>query len=120
MALSTKTGFFNTTTAAAGNTVAETGVGFTPKVLLLWWNGRTDTVDAAGAGNHQRGFGVCTGATSRWAMTSLSQDNVTDAVSNKAQTNANCIILTTTSDAVDGLMDLQSFDADGFTMVIDD
>src|SRR5215207_5554384 len=111
MALSSAVGSLNTTTAAAGNTVAVGSLGFQPKVVLFWWNGRTDTVDAAGRGNHMRGFGVAVSATDRRCITSLSQDTPTSTLTNETQTNTACIAINTTADAIDGLMDLQSMDA---------
>jgi hypothetical protein len=120
MTLSAAAGSLNTTTAAAGNTVVVSGLGFQPKIVFFWWSGRTETVDTAGRRTHQRGFGAAISATDRREMTSLSQDTPTAMLTNRAQDDTECIFLTTTADAIDGKMDLQSMDAGGFTLVIDD
>jgi hypothetical protein len=120
MAVFTKVGSFNTGTGAIGSTVVVNDVGFQPKVVLFWWNGRTGTVDASGRANHKRGFGVGTSATDRRYVTALSQDTPTSMLTNAMQGNAACIGVTTTADAIDGLMDIQSIDSGGFTLVVDD
>jgi hypothetical protein len=120
MSYDVKVGSFNTTTAAATNTVVVNDVGFQPKFIFFWWNGRVDTTDASGRATHQRGFGAATSATDRRYATSLSQDAQPAMLTNTMQGNAACIGITTTADAIDGLMDLQSMDAGGFTLVIDD
>lgn len=120
MALSSKVGSFNTGTGALGTTVVVNDVGFQPKVVFFWWNGRTGTTDAAGRANHQRGFGAGTSATDRRFIASLSQDTPTSMVTNETQGNAQVIGITTTADAIDGLLDIQTLDAGGFTLVVDD
>ena len=120
MGLSAKVGSFNTGTGAVGSTVVVNDVGFQPKVIFFWWNGRTGTTDASGRANHQRGFGVGVSSSDRRYATSLSQDTPTSMVTNTMQGNAQCIGITTTADAIDGLMDVQSMDAGGFTLVVDD
>lgn len=120
MPLSAAVGSFNTGTGAIGTTVVVSGLGFAPKLILFWWNGRVDTIDAVGRRTHQRGFGAAIGATDRRNMTSLSQDTPTSMVTNKSQDDTECIFLTTTADAIDGKMDMQSMDAGGFTLVVDD
>jgi hypothetical protein len=120
VALSAKVGAFNSSTAAAGNTVAVTGVGFTPKALILWWSGRTETTDAVGGFSHQRGWGFVASTTQRCCTTSQSQDAQTSAVTDRHHRADACVSTLTTAGAQDGLLDLQSFDADGFTLIIDD
>lgn len=120
MTLSAAAGSLNTGTGAIGTTVVVSGLGFQPKVVLFWWSGRTDTVDAAGRANAKRGFGAAVTATDRRYSTTLAQDTPTSMVTNRMQGNAACIGVTTTADAIDGLMDLQSMDAGGFTLVVDD
>jgi hypothetical protein len=120
MALTSKVGSFNTGTGAAASTVVVNDVGFQPKIIFFWWNGRTDTVDASGRANHARGFGVATSTADRRFMTSLAQDTPTAMLTNATQGNAACIGVTTTGDAIDGLLDVSSFYAGGFTLVVDD
>jgi hypothetical protein len=115
------TGAFNIGTGGATTTVPVTGVGFQPKVLLFWWSGRTESTDTAGAADHQRGFGFAVSTTDRRAGCSWSEDAVATAQSNSAHRDDAAICSTTgPTDAIDGLADLNSMDADGFTMIIDD
>ncbi len=120
MGLSTKTGSFNTGTGALGTTVVVNDVGFQPKVVFFWWNGRLDTTDAVGRLTHQRGFGYAVSTSDRRFITSLAQDTPTSMLTNSMQGNAQCIGITTTADAINGLLDLQSMDSGGFTLVVDD
>ena len=120
MAVSVKVGAFDVSTAAAGNTQAITGVGFLPKFILFWWSGIVSSVDAISGGNHQRGFGAAISATERRSTSSQSQDASASAVSDHGQELDECIFTITTAGGIDGLMDLQSMDSDGFTLIIDD
>jgi len=120
VALSAAVGSINTSTAAAGNTVTISGLSFQPKIIFFWWNGRVDTTDAAGRRTHQRGFGCAVSTTDRRRFNTLSQDTPTAMVTNHSQDDAECVAITTTADAVDGLLDLQSMNSDGATLVIDD
>jgi len=120
MALSAWCTSFNTGTGAVSSTVSITGQASQAKALLLWWNGRTGTVDASGRATHQRGFGCAVSSTDRRRANSLSQDTPTSMVTNRAQDDAECVALTTTADAVDGLLDFQSHNSDGATFVVDD
>lgn len=112
-------GSFNITTAAATNTVAVTGVGFTPTALILWWSGRTESTDAAGGGSATWGIGFCAGTTSRCCVTSFNTDAVTTSAIATNVEGDQCIMLNTSGEGNDGKADLSAFDADGFTMVID-
>lgn len=117
---SSKVGAFNTGTAAAGNTVAVTGVGFQPKAVIFWWSGITGTTDAHSITHVIRGLGVASSTTSRWAVASQSEHASASADSDSTYRNDAVIATLTIAAAVDGLMDLQSFDSDGFTLIIDD
>jgi len=117
----TRVGAFNIGTGGVGTTVPVVGVGFQPTVVLLWWSGRTTSVDSAGTANHQRGFGVAISTTDRRAVCSQSQDGV-DAINvqRAAHRADEAICSLTTGGATDGLADLSSMDPDGFTMMVDD
>lgn len=113
-------GSFNSGTGAISTTVAVTGVGFTPKAILFWWAGRADSTDAIGRANKNRGFGVATSATARGSMATSSNDASASSNSSMALTNAHCVItVSTATNAITGQLDLQSMDADGFTLVVD-
>lgn len=120
MAISSFVGSFNTGVGAAASTIAITGVGFAPEVLIFWWSGRSEAVDTIGRASHYRGFGVAVSATDRRAITSSSIDALIAADTQSGQDEAACILSIDATPAIDGALDLQSFDADGFTLVVDD
>jgi len=120
MALSAKVGTVAITTGVAGSPIAVTDVGFQPKALLFWWNGRDDAADAAGTANHRRGIGWAISTTGRRVCFTQSQDAQLSSVADRAYREDACIGTLTTGGAVEGLADLQSLDAGGFTLVIDD
>lgn len=117
--LITKAGHFATGTGAVASTVVVE-LGFTPTAILFFWNGRTESTDASGRTTFQAGFGAAVSPTDRRYAGCLVQDNVATTVNNMMQGNAACIGIADTADAIDGLMDLQSMDATGFTLVVDD
>lgn len=112
-------GSFSTGTGAASTTVAVTGVGFEPTFVLFWWSGRTDTTDAAGSANHRFGYGAMS-ATERMCVVSQSVNGGASASSDAGQRFDACVASMSTAGAFDGMLDFQSFDADGFTLVVDD
>ena len=118
---SAKVGAFNIGTGGAGTTVPVAGVGFQPKAVQFWWSGRTSSTDSAGSAAHQRGFGVAVSTTDRRAVCSADEDGVApgsyDAASMHRADEAICSV--TTGGSVDGLADLSSMDASGFTLIID-
>lgn len=116
--LNAKTGTFNVTTGIAGSTVAVTGVGFTPELILVSLSGRLTA--GANAGDHHLGFGAAASATSRWAIGTASQDAAATSDTSFCQRDDAVICTSTVAGTLDGLMDVQSMDADGFTLVIDD
>jgi hypothetical protein len=44
-------------TGALNSTIVVNDVGFQPKALLLWANGRTEAVDTSGRRTHPNGYG---------------------------------------------------------------
>jgi hypothetical protein len=114
-----RVGSFSTGTGAVSSTVAVTGVGFQPVFVLFWWSGRTDTADAAGSASHVSGFGAMS-STERICVVSHSTDAGASAESDAGQRADACIASMSAAGAVDGLLDFSSFDADGFTLIVDD
>ena len=112
-------GEINVTTAAATNTVSETGVGFTPTWILFYWNGRTAATDGEGGATAIAGVGMTSGTANRFALSIFDNDGQATTDTGVRQNVAACIIECATGGAAGGEMDLQSFDADGFTLVID-
>ena len=123
MALSAKAGAFNIGTGAATTTVAVTGVGFTPKVVLLFWSGTTTSgnLTVSNTLDIHSGFGVAISSSERRANVN-SVDDASNPVASACSTNDDCCIVMmsggTTTTA--GKADVQSMDADGFTLVIDE
>lgn len=119
-------GAFSSGTAAAGNTVAvsglvdgQTGTSFTPKVILFWGSGRTDTTDAAGNANHRRFFGAVVSTSSRFCVGATSVHNSAAASTANFHTNDCPVAEALVTPAIGGKLDLQSFDSGGFTLVVD-
>lgn len=120
MALSCFVDAFNIGTGAVASTVARTGYGFQPKACIYWWSGRTESVDTVGQLDLKQGIGVAVSATDRRCVTVQSDHAAATMATDRKQNNAQCIECLTTAGAVDGNADLQSFDSDGQTLVIDD
>lgn len=115
-----KLGSFNVGTGAVDTTVSVSGVGFQPEVVVFWWSGRTESTDTVNRADHKRGFGVAVSPTDRRAVFSQSDDAALVAAADAGHRDDAAIGALTTAGAIDGLADLQSMDADGFTLVIDD
>ena len=117
MALSAKTGAFNIGLGAATTTVPVTGVGFTPKVVIFWWSGRTESVDTAGRATLVQGVGWATSATDSRSYATRSADAAAISATDSGH-RADACVLEQGDGAMVGWADLQSFDADGFTLEI--
>src|SRR3990172_4938301 len=118
MALSSFVGSFSTGTPLITQTVVVTGVGFQPKVVIFWHSGRSESTDAIGRATTKRGFAIATSTTNRRALSSVSVDASADSTTSHAHSDVACII-SNTGASIDGSLDLQSFDSDGFTLVCD-
>src|SRR3990167_5170956 len=123
MALSAKVGAFNTGIDVVTSTIVISDVGFQPKVIIFWWAGRTDSTDAVGRRNSQYGMGVAISATERWANSAMEIDNSVAEEGARGKTVEACISVVTEAAATaafEGLLDLQTMDSGGFTLVVDD
>lgn len=120
MTLQSHVGSFSAGVGAATTTVAVTGVGFTPIAIIFWWSGRSESTDTIGRASHWRGFGAAVSSTIRAAITSSSIDAQTAGDTQMGHDEASCILSIDATPAIDGQIDLQSMDADGFTLVVDD
>jgi hypothetical protein len=118
--MAAKYGTFATTTQAAGNTVVVSDVGFQPTFIIFWWSGTTSATDAITGEDHKMGFGVAVSSSDRRCIATQSDDGAATSATDHAHRDDACIATMSTAGAVDGLMDLQSMDAGGFTLVIDD
>jgi hypothetical protein len=129
MGVSAKVGSFNIdTTKTVGQTQTITGVGFTPKLVMFWWAGGTNTSDVQTDAGFSHGFGAATGSTERWMVAVDAIDASSNGVDSYAHggmsSGSQCIAIRTgnktTGFAVDGIMDFDSFNSDGFVLMIDD
>jgi hypothetical protein len=118
MAVDVATGTLQTGTAAAGNTVSVTGLAFQPKAVLFFWSGRTATGQAEG--DHKFGAGYAVSTTDRGGFTNQSDHSPTTMATDSRLFSNSCIEMLTVAGAIDGQMDFQSFNSDGFTLVVDD
>jgi hypothetical protein len=122
MSLLVKRGDFQITTGTAGTVINVRGVGFPPKVVLFWWNGRDSTIDASGEASRRSGFGVAVSPTERCCHLSSSLHASANGEADYVSSEAACIgtILPGTTGAIEGLADLDTFVSDGFDIIIDD
>lgn len=115
-----KVGSFNINSAlTATQTQAITGVGFQPKIILLWWGGSVATGDSVGSGVVRAGFGSAIDATTRFCLSIFSNDAVATSAALRVTRSDQCIYILNSAGTADGTADLSSMDADGFTLVID-
>ena len=112
------------TTDALNATKVVTGLGFTPKALRFYWVGlqsNSPTNAVSGAVNERRGVGFAVSNASRRCVGTFSQDNTTAGGTCASVAMDTCVCVTVSSaGAVDGQLDISSFDADGFTLIVDD
>jgi hypothetical protein len=116
--MTVKVGSFGTSTAAAGNNVVVSGLGFTPDLVLFFWSGLHFSTE--GASDNGPGIGWATSASARRAVGAAIRNAQDPYLSNRVQYDDACIAVTSALlGSVDGLLDLVSMDSDGFTLVID-
>jgi len=112
------------TTDALNATKVVTGLGFTPKAIRFYWVGlqsNSPTNAVSGAVNERRGVGFAVSAASRRCVGTSSIDNDGGGSQCGSVANDNCVVVTLSmAGAVDGRLDISSFDADGFTLIVDD
>jgi len=122
LAYSAFVGSFNIDVSkTAGQTQAITGVGFTPKIVLFWWSGTVRTGDGVAGETIRPGFGAVAGASSRFFVAAYSEDAAARTNTAHGASTTACIgVYADGTPTADGLADWGSFDADGFTLTIDD
>jgi hypothetical protein len=119
VALGVKIGSWSVATSdTVGTTFAQSGFGFVPTALIVWTTARM--TDGSSTSLHGRkNFGYCTGTSNRVTTMVNSRDaNATTDCDSMIRTDCMCGYVGPTG-TFDGAMDLSSFDADGFTPVID-
>lgn len=118
MGLNTYSGKFTILTSDFG-AKAITGLGFTPKLLVFFASRGTGT----GTTIHSKLFlGASTGPGNNYCGFSVKdQDNVSTTVAKRQYSTSHCIyVLATSGTGADYSALMQSFDADGFTIDVDD
>lgn len=112
------------TTDVLNATKVVTGLGFAPKALRFYWVGlqsNSPTNAVSGAVNERRGVGFAVSATSRRCVGTSSIDNDGGGSQCGSVANDDCVVVTLSmAGAVDGRLDISSFDTDGFTLIVDD
>lgn len=112
------------TTDVLNATKVVTGLGFTPKALRFYWVGlqsNSPTNAVSGAVNERRGVGFAVSATSRRCVGTYALDNTNAGTDAGSTANDNCVVVTVDgTGTVDGRLDINSFDTDGFTLIVDD
>ena len=112
------------TTDVLNATKVVTGLGFTPKALRFYWVGlqsNSPTNAVSGAVNERRGVGFAVSAASRRCVGTYALDNNGGGTDGGSTANNDCVVVTVNgTGAVDGRLDISSFDTDGFTLIVDD
>lgn len=112
------------TTDVLNATKVVTGLGFTPKALRFYWvglRGTSPTNAVSGAVNERRGVGFAVSPTSRRCVGTSSIDNDGGGSQCGSVASNDCVVVTvSTAGTVDGRLDISSFDANGFTLIVDD
>lgn len=94
--------------------LAVTGVGFQPKVVLFWMVAQTGTGQGA---SYQVGFGAATSSTARFAVEANANSGAATTVCRNELWNSRCIALHSADGAtVAFAADFTSLDSDGFTL----
>ncbi len=118
MAVQTFVDSFNTGTGVAGTTIARTGYGFQPKAFVIWTSGRVNTTDSVGALDLNLSIGFAASATQRACTGGFADTAATAATGCTHRDDA--VLAELSASAITGLLDIQSFDSDGLTFVVDD
>jgi hypothetical protein len=119
MAFSCYVDAFSVGSGAAGTTVVRTGYGFAPKACIYLWSGSLATTDLASQNDIRLGIGFATSATDRRLVTVQSDHGAGTMATDRRHSNSACIETLNISGTVEGSLDVQSFDSDGQTLVVD-
>ena len=120
MTVQTAVGTFTiASTATAGTTQAIT-CGFQPKAIIFWLCGNAGTTDTVTNATVRYGMGVATGTADRRSVGSLSVHGAATIDGGRIIRADACVAVSLNTSAVDGLLDINSMDANGFTVVVDD
>lgn len=111
----------SSSTDIAGTMHAHTGYGFTPSVLIPFMGGNTtaSAVPSTALGFHKRGVGGAVSPAARHFVASQSVSGQAAADSDQGVRLDAMLANISSTGTWDGLLDLQSMDADGWTDVVD-
>jgi len=107
------------------NTLYDVVTNFEPKAIRLYWVGLQSTATAANsqAVAERRGVGFIAnngGVLTRSCVGTFSADNSGNADCGSIWSNTSCVITVSGAGAKDGAIDIDSVDALGFTLILDD
>lgn len=116
MSFFAKVGSFAKSTGAATVAQAITGVGFTPKCLILWTSGGVvdGTIRTQAGGDCRSFYGIASGTAAGEQYAAAATAAAAGGGGRRATQKA-CLLVTSTG-AVSSEASLSSFDADGFTL----
>lgn len=122
MALEFAHGAIQLTTGAIGTTFTVSGLPFQPKALRFYWNGVDSATDAASETVFGRsGIGFAVSPTERRAVGDVDHDATSTAVcASVAVDHAVVVTLDGATNAINGLVDLDAINSDGFDLIVDD
>lgn len=121
MALNVKAGTFDiSSTAGVSDQLQVTGVGFEPKIVILFWSGTTRTSAGAQAEDISFGWGAFVSGSSRFMVGGASNDDSATMASARFQHNLRAMKFHANGSTTEaGGLDGWSMDSDGFTLVYD-
>ncbi len=114
MALSVKSGSFQTNTGTGNQAI--TGVGFTPKIVIFFSLMRTSAT-TGNSGGARLGYGAAVSSTKRWALGNWENDALSPTTCDLRFLTTKCFTLDNNG-TVNLEFDFVSQDADGFTVNI--
>jgi hypothetical protein len=117
MGLDVKVLSFNIGTGAAGTTVTVSP-GFQTKAGILWWSGRTETINAAGNATHLRGMGFFTSSVNMRSVCSRDGHGIGTAVTACGHRADMVVFEINASDAFVGQAEVDSIDATDVVFLI--
>ncbi len=100
--------------------IVESGFGFAPSAVMVLSHGTSASSAGTMQSHGELSIGAGTGAATRLAVAGLDEDGTGTTESATASEFDAIYANISTSDAIEGLMDIKSVDADGYTFIMDD
>lgn len=106
---------------AAGSKYQIADLTFQPKAIRFYWMGLGSPTDTASGSTHlRRGVGFAASTSDRRCVGAQDQDTAATMTCTAGYRDDAVAVTVTSTPAADGLLDLDSINADGFTLVVDD